>query len=81
MLTLLSKIISFGIISFHFTFFRRATLQHSWFSRSSPLEKKKIYTGLESNLTIFTKRTEKVAQDVERKIIDGTMRAWLLASL
>ena len=65
---------------FIFTFFRRVALKHSWFKGPS-FKKEKIYSSLKYNLTMFTKEPEKVAQDVERKIINGTMRAWLLASL
>ena len=71
----------FASVSFHFifTFYRRVTLQHSWFSRGPPLKRTNIYK-LKYNPIILTKNTEKVVQSVNIKIT-GAMQAWLLASL
>ena len=56
-------------VSFHFIFtsFRRVALQHSWFSRGPPLKIKDIYKLKIQSYNIY-KKTEKVAQDIEKKI-------------
>ena len=65
---------------FIFTFFRRVTLQQSWFSRGPPLKGKNRYKLKYNPIILTKKKAEKVAQNLKRKI-NGAMRAWLLASL
>ena len=65
---------------FIFTFFRRVTLQQSWFSRGPLLKGKNIYKLKYNPILLTKKETEKVVQNLKRKI-NVVMRAWLLASL
>ena len=68
-----------SFISFHFYILGGLPFITTGFQGAFFL-KEKIDTGLKYNLTKFTNKTEKVSQDIERKIKNGTMRAWLLAS-
>ena len=68
-------------ISFHlfFTFLRGVTFSTYGFQGALPQKRKYMYK-LKYNPIIVTIKTEKVAQNLKRKI-NSAMRAWLLASL